>query len=242
MVQIDYYKYWNKKRGRRPIRRREIIALEIISKILKKKDKILDAGCGNGDFMKMLLNKYPELDIEGIDYSQIEVKEAKARGLNVRRGDFSEGIPSKNGEFDIVYAGEIIEHLYNPDLFLSEANRIIKKGGYLVISTPNLCAWFNRIIMLLGIQPLFLEPSTKSKFIGAGFLKRFKKEGQPVGHVRIFNYAAIKDILEMNGFRILQVRGAIFDEAFPKSVLFFDKFFEIFPRLAANFVILAKKI
>ena len=134
-----------------------------------------------------------------------------------------------------------IEHLYNPDNFLSEINRILKKQGHLILSTPNLCAWFNRIIFLFGIQPLFVETSTKSKLIGGGPLKKLKNGKTPVGHLRIFNKDSIIDLLEENEFEIINIKGAIFDSGFPKWLLFFDNLFRIFPSLSSDFVILARK-
>ncbi len=240
---IDYYDYWNKNRDNKVIWQREKLALKIIGNILKDKDKILDIACGNGKFMRIMFNKFKNknLEIKGIDYSEVEVKEAKSHGLDVKRVNLEEGIPFDNNSFDIIYAGEIIEHLYNADYFLSEVNRILKKGGHIVFSTPNLCAWFNRIFMPLGIQPLFLEPSTKSKLVGAGVLKRFKKESQPVGHIRIFTIAALKDMLKMNNFRNISVKGALYDEGLPKSLLFIDKIFSFEPRLASNLLVIAKK-
>ena len=118
----------------------------------------------------------------------------------------------------------------------------MKKDGYLIISTPNLLAWFNRILVPIGIQPLFVEPSTKSKLVGAGPLKRFKQDSVPVGHVRIFTLSALRDILEMHGFKILEVKGAIYESGFPKNVLKIDKLFSKRPTLSSHLVILAKKI
>ncbi len=240
---IDYYAYWNKKRDKKVrLLDRELKTLYFISKVLKKESKVLDLGCGNGDFLLEIKKRQHGAFLKGLDYSMSEVKEARSRGLEVNFGDFGEGIEMDKSSFDIINASEIIEHLYNPDLMLSESNRVLKKGGYLILSTPNLCAWFNRILLPIGVQPLFLEPSTKSKLVGAGFLKKFKKESQPVGHVRIFTLQALKDMLEMNGFKIMKVKGAIYDSGFPSKLWFIDKLFCTIPTLSSHFVILAKKI
>ena len=53
----------------------------------------------------------------------------------------------------------MIEHLYNPDHMLEECRRVLKPGGLLIISTPNLQAWYNRILFLFGVQPIFYEVS-----------------------------------------------------------------------------------
>lgn len=238
----DYYEYWNKTRDKTPVvLDREKVSLNFISKIIKPKSSVLDVGCGYGRFMEFLQRKFPETSIKGIDFSNSEVLDAKRKGLDVKQGDFEKGIDFPEKKFDIVYAGEIIEHLYNPDFFLEEINRILKDNGFLVLSTPNLLAWFNRILAVLGTQPLFLEPSTKSKLVGAGILRKFKKESQPVGHVRIFTLEALKDLLKMNGFQILEIKGSIFDEGLPKSIQFIDKMFTLSPSLSSQLVVLARK-
>lgn len=237
---IDYYKHWNKNRNKK-ILDREKKSLNFILKIIKKESKILDAGCGNGKFLDLIKSNFSNANLYGVDFSESEVKEAKKKSFNVIQGDFEDKIKFSSNSFDIINASEVIEHLYNPDKLLEEINRVLKKGGHLVLSTPNLCSWANRILVPLGIQPLFVEVSTKSKLIGAGFLARFKKESNPVGHVRIFNFQGIKDILKANGFEIVEVKGAIFDEGFPQKIWFIDRIFNSFPRLSSHFVILARK-
>lgn len=241
MVQKDYYSEWARVKPRTNLYFREKKAFELIKKISKPGDKVLDLGCGNGLFLKNLQGRFPRLDINGMDFSQEEVKIAKSRGLNVRQGDLSKKLPYKDGKFDIVYGAEIIEHLFDPDFLLSEANRILKDGGYLILTTPNLCAWFNRILVPLGIQPVFMETSTKSKKIGAGIMKFLKKESLPVGHVRIFNIDAIKDIIKSEGFSVLDIKGGIYDSYFPKSLQMVDRLFSLFPSIASGFIILSRK-
>ncbi|PIN94015.1 hypothetical protein COU54_00590 [Candidatus Pacearchaeota archaeon CG10_big_fil_rev_8_21_14_0_10_31_24] len=243
MKTIDHYGHWTKARtGKQKILSREINSLKLISKVMKRDGSFLDAGCGNGFFMEFIRRLFPKVYLSGLDYSKSEVLEARKRGFKVKQSDFGEGIDFPKDKFDLVYAGEVIEHLYDPDFFLEEANRILKPNGFLVISTPNLCAWFNRIFMFLGIQPLFVEPSTKSKFVGSGFLKRFKEDSNPVGHVRIFTLEALKDMFKMYGFKVLEVRGNPYEEGFPKKLSFIDKIFaKISPGLAGQFVILVQK-
>ena len=123
---IDFYEHWNKNRigaHRKRFLHRERISLNILSQILKKGATFLDAGCGNGMFLQRVKEKFPEVNLRGADYSPAEVIESRKQGFNVRRADFGKSIPFKGGEFDVVYAAELIEHLYNPDLFLEESNR-----------------------------------------------------------------------------------------------------------------------
>lgn len=240
----DYYSYWVDKGHRRElVQDREKISIKLLSTIIKEGDFFLDLGSGHGRFMNLVSKKFRNVRAKGIDLSKKEVDLAKKLHRDVILGDFeNEGIKLKPESVDIIFAGEVIEHVYDPDFFLSEANKALKKGGYLMMTTPNLCAWFNRILMIFGIQPLFLEPSTKSKLIGAGILKKFKKESQPVGHVRIFTLEALKDLLKENGYQLLTVKGYIYDTGFPRQIQSLDKLFRPFPTLSAGFVLLAKKI
>jgi len=49
--------------------------------------------------------------------------------------------------FDLVFAGELIEHLYDTDYFFEEANKVLKAGGYLIITTPNLPTMAARFVV-----------------------------------------------------------------------------------------------
>lgn len=241
METIDYYDHWNKARENQKLYYREKESLRIISSLLKENGKFIDLGCGNGYFLQHLKKRGGNAELRGLDYSKREVEEAKKKGFDVVQCNFEEGFPENGNAYDVVYAAEIIEHLFNPDIFLAESNRILRKGGYLLLTTPNLLAWFNRILAVGGIQPLFLEPSTKSKLVGAGPLKKMKADPTPVGHVRVFTLEALKDLLAMNGFRIVTVKGSIYDSALTGIPLTLDKLMKSFPKLASGFILLAQK-
>jgi ubiquinone/menaquinone biosynthesis C-methylase UbiE len=236
---IDHYKDWNRKNKKKNMYLREKISLKMIKRI--NPEKILDVGCGNGFFMEKIKISLPKTEILGVEYSKHNINISRKKGFKVKKADLNSKIPYQDKGFDMVYAGEIIEHLYNPDLFLREVYRVLKDKGYFILSTPNLCAWFNRILVPLGIQPVFVETSTESKLIGAGPLLKFKKESLPVGHIRVFNLDAITDILKKEKFKILQTKGAVFDSFFPKPFLFIDRLFSLIPNLAADLVILSRK-
>lgn len=241
MKKIDYYSEGKWENRNNKLYQREKISLNFIKSLIKKDTNFLDVGCGEGVFLKDIKTIFPNAKFSGVDSSDFQLKKLSKLGIDFKKADLEKKVPFENEIFDIVYAAEIVEHLYNPDLFLSEINRILKKNGHLILTTPNLCAWFNRIIFLFGIQPLFVETSTKSKLVGSGPLKKLKKGKTPVGHLRIFNKDAIKDLLEENGFEIIKIKGAIFDSGFPKWLLVFDNIFRLIPSLSSDFVILARK-
>lgn len=55
----------------------------------------------------------------------------------------------------------VIEHLINPDNAISEAYRVLKPGGFLIIATPNQASWVNRVLLLFGHPILGIDLSTK---------------------------------------------------------------------------------
>lgn len=244
MAIIDYYdeNHWGNLSGNRVLLQREKRCLRIISRLKAKPTSMLDVGCGDGFFLKhaeQILGK--ECDLHGVDYSQYQLSKARELPFAFKQANIeTEGLPYDSQTFDLVYAAELIEHLVNPDHFLEECWRILKPDGYLLISTPNLLAWYNRFLFVLGIQPMFYEVSTKSPLIGAGPLKRIKKGTVPVGHIRIFNVRALKDILESEGFALKSVQGANW-ASLPRPALILDNAFTNYPRLASNIVALSQK-
>src|SRR6185369_10631714 len=110
------------------------------------------------DRLAKFLNR-PETTYVGIDYSTYLLDRAAHLPYEFKQCDLGVGIPLADESVDIVHAAEVIEHLVNPDLLLTEAARVLRPGGHAVITTPNLHAWYNRVIFLAGIQPVFYETS-----------------------------------------------------------------------------------
>lgn len=240
---IDYYD--DDKWGVQILAKEELFDREKISvKLLKKEDaknkKLLDVGCGVGFFMNEIAKSGSKIKLYGVDYSEYNIKQAKKLPFEFKRCNIEEGIPYDNGFFDVIYAAELIEHLVNPDYFLSECSRLLKKGGVIMVTTPNLSAWYNRLLLLFGIQPLFYETSTVDPKVGGGPIRRLKQGTIPVGHIRIFTIRAMIDLLESQGFVVETVKGAHF-AALPKSVRWIDDIVKHYPRLASGMIIVARK-
>jgi len=90
--------------------------------------KALDIGCRDGSLRKYLNEStvYYGIDIVG---------KFKAEGITIQ--DINEGTDFANDFFDYVFCVDVLEHLTNPFFVLNEINRILKKGGILVLSVPN---------------------------------------------------------------------------------------------------------
>ncbi|MEJ8669191.1 class I SAM-dependent methyltransferase [Streptomyces sp. MS1.AVA.1] len=79
-----------------------------------------------------------------------------------RPGELTDGgLPFRTGSADAVLFSEVIEHLVDPDAALDEIRRVLRPGGHLMLSTPNLAAWYNRALLLAGVQPVFSEVSLR---------------------------------------------------------------------------------
>jgi ubiquinone/menaquinone biosynthesis C-methylase UbiE len=235
---FDEADYFNDGGGLMDQRARKSLALMASIKDREIK-KVLDVGCGTGFFTTKMKDLIKPEELWGTDISKKALKHSKKLGIKVKKADLNKKFDFKDNYFDLVNCGEVIEHIYNPDNLLKEINRVMAPGGYLIITTPNLASWLNRVIFLFGIQPFFTEVSTENKTLGYSFLKRFVDKGKPIGHVRVMTLQAFKDILKYHGFEIVSVKGAYVPFRFIKH---FDVFFSVFPSLSSVMLIKARKL
>jgi methionine biosynthesis protein MetW len=189
---------------------RSEICFDLINNLVFKeiglgtKSKILDMGCGDGSFIAKFRDR---CRVFGIDISSKAVKLAEKAGVNAYRSDISsERLPFEDECFDLVYMGDVIEHLINPDFAITETARVMKPSGFLILSTPNLASWLNRLLLLVGFQPLSSEVSTAMNFGRPS--ARTECDNVPVGHLRLFTFRALKEFLAYYSFRIVKARGA----------------------------------
>ncbi len=86
--------------------------------------KILDVGCGSKPYQKFFdASEYIGLDMEG-------------RNTHADRHYDGKVFPFSTGEFDAVLTSQVLEHVFNPDEFLSEINRVLRDGGVLLLTVP----------------------------------------------------------------------------------------------------------
>lgn len=147
-----------------------------------KKLAAIDLGSGSGEFPKIIKPLVKKLIVA--DYSQKYVEKLNQMGLKAVQADFNRQLPFKNKQFALAIALEVIEHLFNHELFLSEINRILTPNGYLLISTPNIVWWGYRWEALLGRPP--------------------KKTGY---HFRFFTHHTLVKLLQENGFKVIKSAG-----------------------------------
>ncbi|MFA5878119.1 MAG: class I SAM-dependent methyltransferase [Candidatus Staskawiczbacteria bacterium] len=101
---------------------------------MEKGDKLLDIGCGRGDFLKGF--KDIGLDVFGLDIEKSKsdiVKNIKIYNCNFELNSF----PLENNSVDFIFSKSVIEHLKNPENFIKEIYRVLKPGGTAILMTPD---------------------------------------------------------------------------------------------------------
>jgi SAM-dependent methyltransferase len=117
--------------------------------------RVLDLGCRYG----ALTRAYVEgNEVVGVDVDRNALTEAAKLGIETVWADLDEPLPFEDETFDAVVAGEVLEHLRDPEGVLAEARRLLRPGGRLVGSVPNFFRLRNRLAMLAG-RPLDHDPT-----------------------------------------------------------------------------------
>ncbi|MEV5610522.1 methyltransferase domain-containing protein [Streptomyces sp. NPDC052225] len=164
---------------------------------------VLDVGCGDGSAAAVATRLLPGHHLIGVDWSQDALRRAASRVPHVVRGELTDhGLPFRDGAADAVLLSEVIEHLVDPDAALDEIRRVLRPGGHLMLSTPNLAAWYNRALLLAGVQPVFSEVSLRAIHGRPGT--------EVVGHLRLYTARALREFVAASGFEVVRVTGAPF--------------------------------
>ena len=114
--------------------------VELVIRYAPPRSKILDLGCGNG-ISARLLNQ-ADFDVVGTDISPLFLKEAQNwenPRLRYQVCDVME-LPFESESFNVICSNELVEHLPDVKTALTEMMRVVRKGGRIVISGPNLCS------------------------------------------------------------------------------------------------------
>jgi ubiquinone/menaquinone biosynthesis C-methylase UbiE len=157
-----------------------------------------------------------------MDVSEVAVAEASRNGLHAVVGNAEDGIPFEDSAFDIVIAGETIEHIVRTDWFLHEVNRVTKIGGSLILTTPNVASLTSLGMMLLLDLPPYMAARYRSP------------------HVRDFTIRTLKAAVSNHGYRTIEVRGA--ELMFPLVGAVLPSIGYVLPRLSPQIILHAEKM
>jgi 2-polyprenyl-3-methyl-5-hydroxy-6-metoxy-1,4-benzoquinol methylase len=149
-------------------------------------DRVLDVGCGEGRFAAELAAAGAE--VVGIDVAEEPLRRARARHpeLDLRLVDVHGPWPLADARFDVVWAGEAIEHVADTSAWMSEVRRVLRSGGKLLASTPD-------------HGPLTLLATALSS---SAFAARFDPRSE---HLRFYNRATLSRLIEDFGFEEVQI-------------------------------------
>jgi 2-polyprenyl-3-methyl-5-hydroxy-6-metoxy-1,4-benzoquinol methylase len=133
--------HWRSAEERRVLNpwteRRALTIVQTIQDLPIERPAILDCGCGHGWFTERLADANPG-EVWGIDLSPDAIAMAKSRRPHIRytAGDVCQSsLP--NSYFDVVVSQEVIAHVENQHNYIERVSRLLKPGGYLVITTGN---------------------------------------------------------------------------------------------------------
>jgi SAM-dependent methyltransferase len=113
--------------------------------------RLLDLGCRTG----ALTQHYAAgNEVVGVDVDRVALEQAVERlGIETVWADVEEGLPFPDGSFDVVVAGELLEHLADPGAAVANVRRVLKPGGRFVGSVPNAFRLKSRIRFAAGRHP-----------------------------------------------------------------------------------------
>jgi len=196
--------------------------------------KILDVG--SFPFHLLYLLKKEGYEAYGTDFDVgsekgnkefIQTNKLTVKKCNIMKDRF----PFKDSSFECVLFSEVIEHLANPVNCLFEINRVMKKGGTLILTTPNLYA-VGKILKFLGGY------GVTEKDLFGNFIQEFT-HGYP-GHIKEYSPYGINHLLTNSGFRIRKIHFEYYQ--FKKENRIVIPFYILFPFLRSYQVVIAEKV
>ncbi len=103
---------------------------------LPKHAKVLEVGCGAGQFIRAIHRFRPDLESFGCDISQAAIALAKKSADGVDYAVSTDALPYVDGAFDAVLIFDVLEHVAHPGLLLGEVGRVLKRGGLFFAFVP----------------------------------------------------------------------------------------------------------
>ena len=147
--------------------------------------RALDVGCSTGYLARRLVDR--GATVVGIDVNEAAAAEARQVCEQVLVGDVETmELPFPEGSFDVVVCGDLIEHLRDPVAFLARVRPLLRPGGRLVLTPPNIANWAMRLGLLAG----------RWRYTDRGILDRT--------HVHLFTKKSLEEALDKAGYWIVE--------------------------------------
>jgi SAM-dependent methyltransferase len=188
----EYYDaYWDERRaltGLYPELR------DLLARSIRGDARCLDVGCGDGRTAGLFLSEHAG-GYTGVDVSRTAVHRARHQGLDARLIEDPAELPFADGSFDAVACLEVLEHLVAPLSTAQELHRVLRPGGVILVTVPNIVYWRRRLdYALIGRwNPLGDALSVPEPWRDP--------------HLRFFTLKALRRMIERAGFEVVSAGG-----------------------------------
>ena len=163
--------------------------LELIAELVPRGSRVLDLGCGNGEFLA-LLRDTRQCSGYGIEIADANVLACTQRGVDVIQLNLEEGLALfEDQSFDVVLQIETLQHLRNTEKMLRETARVGRIG---IVSFPNFAHWPNRLQVAAGRMPV---------------TRTLPYQWYDTPNIRVGTYADFEVLAKKDGLRILDAFG-----------------------------------
>jgi 2-polyprenyl-3-methyl-5-hydroxy-6-metoxy-1,4-benzoquinol methylase len=131
--------------------------------------------------------------------------------------------------FDIIIAGQVIEHILDKDRMIENCHRLLKKDGLFVCATENIASFDNIVSLLFGQEPLSQHTGSKynsQSIFSPNFMRKVtNKTGNSYHHKNVCSYYGLQRLFKINGFANPQIHSL------GNINFIFEKIFKIYNRL-----------
>ncbi len=141
--------------------------------------RILEIGCGSGEFLEMCRESGFE-NVSGIEFNERALSLCRQKGLDVTDQRI-EDIAASDERYDFVCAFQVLEHVPDPVGFLRDASQALSKGGKLIVCTPNAGSFLCRFQWNL----LDLPPHHMSRWDESSYQKMTELLGLDLNEIRL---------------------------------------------------------
>jgi 2-polyprenyl-3-methyl-5-hydroxy-6-metoxy-1,4-benzoquinol methylase len=162
---------------------------EMLRYIPSTATSVLEVGCGNGNFARLIKTQLAA-QVWGVELDREAALVAEQQLDKVICGAFDEALNLPKHSFDCIIFNDVLEHLVDPEQALLDCQKLLRQGGVVVASIPNV-RYFHNVINLA-----FYGDWT---YTDKGILDRT--------HLRFFTYRSILEIFERLGYKVETIEG-----------------------------------
>ena len=130
--------------------------------------RVLDAGCGTGGFLRHLEAAQHGWELTGVDISPVACELARTRtGVKIREGSLAK-LPFWDDSFDAIVTGDVLYHVDDVAVVLSEFVRCLKPGGVVIVNEPAYRWLWSYHDTAVGSKHRFTRPELRARFRAVG--------------------------------------------------------------------------